>query len=271
MRNKIQFETVQLNQFGEIIGRSTHTAEQLTVPLNNDISLKLVAIPGGEFMMGSPPGVGHDDERPYHPVTIDPFWMGIYPITQAQWKAVMGVDDHPSRFKGPNLPIDNVNWLDAQAYCQLLTDHTSNEFYLPSEAQWEFACRAGTTTPFYFGETITTEFVNFQGEFVYGQAPKGIYRHVPTNVGSFPPNAFGLFDMHGNVLEWCADPWHKNYEGAPRNGRVWAASHPTPYSIIRGGSWHDTPDAARSATRIRFIAAEADDFIGFRVAMSLSK
>ncbi|MCA9928815.1 MAG: formylglycine-generating enzyme family protein [Anaerolineales bacterium] len=271
MRTKIRFETVQLDQFGKVIGQTNHTAEQLSIPLGSKILLKLVAIPGGSFMMGSPAGVGYDEERPLHLVTIAPFWLGIYPVTQAQWNHVMGEINNISRFKGASLPVNNVNWLDAQAFCQWLTDHMSSKFYLPSEAQWEYACRAGTTTPFHFGETITTDYANFQGEFVYGQAPQGSYRHVTTEVGSFPPNAFGLYDMHGNVLEWCADPWHKDYAGAPENGRVWQATHPTPYSVIRGGSWHDTPDAARSSARTRFIATEADDFIGFRVAMSQNR
>ena len=270
MKKRVQIETVELNQFGEVINRTTHTVEHLSIDMGNGISLTLAAIPGGSFVMGSPPDFPYEEERPLHKVTVHPFWIGIFPITQSQWVHVMGDDNNISRFKGPNLPVDNVNWLDALAFCQWLTDHTDHEFQLPSEAQWEYACRAGTTTPFHFGETITTDVVNFQGEFVFGNAPKGLYRHVSTPVGSLPPNAFGLYDMHGNVFEWCADPWHKNYEGAPENGRVWPATHPTPYSVIRGGSWHDTPDAARSSARTRFIATEADDFIGFRVAMTES-
>jgi formylglycine-generating enzyme required for sulfatase activity len=159
------------------------------------------------------------DEGPQHRVTIQSFWMGKYPITQRQWQAVMG--ENPSYFKGDNRPVENVSWEDVVAFCQRLSEKTGKTYRLPSEAEWEYACRAGTTTPFYFGETITTDLVNYHGEYPYAAAPEGVYREETTEVGIFPPNAFGLYDMHGNVWEWCADPWHDNYNGAPTDGSVW--------------------------------------------------
>ena len=137
---------------------------------------------------------------------------------------------------------------------------------LPSESQWEYACRAGTTTPFYFGETITSELVNYRGSSTYADAPKGIYRKETTNVGIFPPNAFGLYDMHGNVWEWCADEWHSNYDGPPTDGSVWLDGNKD-RSPLRGGSWVDFPIYCRSAFRNYYSFRRGDYNIdaGFRV------
>lgn len=149
-------------------------------------------------------------------------------MTQAQWRAVAGLpkrqidlNSDPSSFKGDNLPVEQVNWLEAVEFCDRLSQFTGRSYRLPSEAEWEYACRAATTTPFYFGETITTDLVNYNGNYTYGSRPKGIYQEKTTVVGSFPPNAFGLYDMHGNLYEWCADPWHDNYNSAPTDGSVW--------------------------------------------------
>ncbi|MFM8006235.1 MAG: SUMF1/EgtB/PvdO family nonheme iron enzyme, partial [Dolichospermum sp.] len=179
--------------------------------LGNGVVLEMVAIPGGKFLMGSPEGQGDDSEKPQHQFTVPPFFMGKYPITQAQWERVadlpkvkIDLRSKPSHFQGANLPVENVSWHDAQEFCVRLSKATGKLYRLPSEAEWEYACRANTTTPYYFGDTITTDLVNHNGK--YGQ---------PTEVGKFYPNAFGLYDMHGNVWEWCEDGWHKNYINAP--------------------------------------------------------
>jgi formylglycine-generating enzyme required for sulfatase activity len=196
-----------------------------------DVPLEMVAIPDGTFQMGSPETEeGHeDDESPQHWVTIKPFFLGKYPITQAQWQAVAHLpkverelEPEPSRFKGANRPVERVSWYDCVEFCARLSQYTGWNYRLPSEAEWEYACRAGTTTPFHFGETITTDLANYNGNHIYGAGVKGEYREETTPVGSFQvANAFGLYDMHGNVWEWCLDQWHDSYEGAPSDGQAW--------------------------------------------------
>jgi formylglycine-generating enzyme required for sulfatase activity len=229
--------------------------------LGNGITLEMVAIPGGTFLMGSSPNEKYssDDEHPQHQVSVPPFFMGKYPITQAQWKEVASrtdlkverdLDLNPAYFKdrpdSDRRPVEQVNWYDAVEFCARLSILTGREYRLPSEAEWEYACRAGTTTPFYFGETITGELANYDAS-------------ETTPVGQFTPNAFGLYDMHGNVWEWCADTWHDNYDGAPSDGSVWLDNNQEEnidgksrfgtYSVMRGGSWGNNPNPCRSAFR----------------------
>ena len=237
------------------------------VELGNGVLLEMVAIPGGTFWMGSPDGEGLNDERPYHQVTIAPFWMGKFVVTQAQYEAVIG--GNPSRFKGANQPVERFSWNDAVEFCQKLSAKANRQFRLPSEAEREYACRAGTTTPFYFGETISANQANYNGAS-YGAGKKGEYRQKTTDVGSFSPNAFGLYDMHGNVWEWCLDHWHDSYEGAPTDGSAWIDQDPKDAAkrLVRGGSWDDFPVICRSASRINGIPREAYINIGFRVVCS---
>ncbi len=155
----------------------------------------------------------------------------------------------PSRFKGDDRPVEQVSWYDAVEFCQRLSKQTGREARLPSEAEWEYACRAGTTTRFHFGETITGELVNCDSDSIYVSKPKGVYLRQTKPVGSFPPNGFGLYDMHGNVWEWCADPWHDNYLGAPTYGSVWTEGGDNNRSPLRGGSWFNYSDYCRSAYR----------------------
>jgi formylglycine-generating enzyme required for sulfatase activity len=249
--------------------------------------INLIAIPGGTFLMGAPKDEldARSSERPQHSVTVPEFWMGQSPVTQAQWKAVAGLlkvkielDENPSGFKGANLPVEKVSWDEAVEFCDRLSLATGRDYRLPSEAQWEYACRAGTTTPFYFGETIDAELANYDAKDKdsgkYGKGRSGEYRSKTTPVGTFPANDFGLYDMHGNVWEWCADDWHSNYEGAPTDGSVWDASNDSgsdpesdPKKVLRGGSWFPGPWWCRSACRLYYAAGSRLNDVGFRVVV----
>jgi len=193
--------------------------------------IPMVSIPAGSFLMGSPANeLGRSViEGPQHEVTLAAFWMAQTPITQAQWREVASwqkqgrdLDPDPSHFKGENRPVERVSWLDAIEFCNRLSQRTGKNYTLPSEAQWEYTCRAGTTTPFHFGPTINTEAANYDGNYTYGQGERGTYREQTTDVASFPANPWGLYDMHGNVWEWCRDEWHDSYEGAPADGSATA-------------------------------------------------
>ncbi|WP_293127106.1 bifunctional serine/threonine-protein kinase/formylglycine-generating enzyme family protein [Microcoleus sp. bin38.metabat.b11b12b14.051] len=242
----VQFETVTVNSKGEITKRSQSQAQVFTETIANGITLEMMAIPGGRFVMGSPNTEAQrsNDEGPQRTVNVAPFFMGKYEVTQTQWRAVAGLPTvkidlkaNPSNFKGDDLPVEQVSWNDAIEFCARLSQLTGRNYRLPSEAEWEYACRAGTTTPFYFGETITTDLVNYEGSSPYGSAPKGTYREKTTAVGSFPPNSFGLYYMHGNVFEWCQDIWHDNYNGAPTDGSAWESGGDSKNRVLRGGSW----------------------------------
>jgi formylglycine-generating enzyme required for sulfatase activity len=266
-----------------VIHEYQRTAQYFREDLGHDIQLDMISIPGGTFIMGSPPEeLEHKkNESPQHSVTVQPFFMGKYPVTQAQWRFVAQLsqvnkklDPNPSKFKGDNRPVETVSWYDAVEFCDRLSTHTKRQYRLPSEAEWEYACRAGTTTPFHFGETITTDLANYNGEYSYGQGPKGVYRKETTAVGSFGvANNFGLYDMHGNVWEWCLDDWHDNYKGAPTDGSPWfnsddKLSDKSGRAVMRGGSWFNDPPYCRSASRSYDNRDERDyiiSFIGFRV------
>jgi formylglycine-generating enzyme required for sulfatase activity len=263
---EFEFEVVTVNARGEVTQRQTHKARQFVEELADGVTLEMIAIPEGRFSMGSRAGLGYDDEHPQHSVAVESFFMGKYPVTQEQWESVME-QAPPYRCQGPTRPVDRVCWYDAVEFCERLSEKTGRAYRLPGEAEWEYACRAGTTTPFYCGGTITTDLANYVGEHIYRLEPAGVYRHVTTDVGSFPPNAFGLYDMHGNVWEWCADAWHDDYTGAPTDGSTWesrAASH----RVLRGGCWHDPPDLCRSAARLKHTPSEGEDYFGFRVALT---
>ncbi|MDB9435285.1 formylglycine-generating enzyme family protein [Dolichospermum lemmermannii CS-548] len=174
--------------------------------------------------------------------------------------------NNPAHFKGNNRPVECVSWNNAVNFCQKLSQKTGKNYKLPSEAQWEYACRAGTTTPFYFGESITPDLVNYDGNYAYAAAPKGQYRGQTTDVGTFPPNAFGLYDMHGNVWEWCEDDWQENYINAPIDGSALISQ--SNIKLLRGGSWDDDPDYCRSAYRYKRDLDYYYYFFGFRVVCS---
>ena len=260
------FEVVTVDERGRKVSNRHLQAEFYREDLGEGIALEMVSIPGGKFTIGSPESEPERSswEGPQREITIKPFFMGKYPITQAQWQAVMG--SNLSRLKGANLPVENVSWNDAVAFCQQLSKRTGKTYRLPSEAEWEYACRARTTTPFYFGETITPELVNYDGDYPYGNAPKGKYREQMTPVGSFQvANNFGLYDMHGNVCEWCADPWHESYRGIPADGSVWEFGGNDSYRMLRGGSWDLCSWHCRSAYRGKDVPDYRFKDIGFRV------
>jgi len=243
--------------------------------LNDAVEIEMIAIAAGAFMMGSPEDEleRNSSEAPQHEVNVAAFFMGKYPITQAQWKAVAALpqinrelEPDPSEFKGDKLPIDQVSWHDAVEFCDRLSSHTGRDYRLPTEAEWEYACRAGTTTPFHFGETITTDLANYNGD---SDSPKGEYRKATTPVDHFGiANAFGLCDMHGNVYEWCQDHWHDNYEGAPTDGSAWLSENENDDRVLRGGSWVYFPRYCRSAYRYYKKPDTRTDYIGFRVVCS---
>jgi formylglycine-generating enzyme required for sulfatase activity len=262
-----QIEVVTVNKSGEIIQLHPRVARYFTEDLGNGVTLEMAAIPGGNFMMGSPKNeMGRsDNESPQHQVTVSSFFMGKYPLTQAQYQAITGTN--PSWFKGDNRPVEVVSWHNAVRFCKRLSQKTGKTYRLASEAEWEYACRAEKTTPFYFGESIITDLVNYNGNYTYGSAPKGKYRRRTTEVGTFPPNGFGLYDMHGNVWEWCLDKWQKNYINAPNNGSAWI-SRSFLGRTLRGGSWYVSPQGCRSAHRCKSSASYSSFRIGFRVVCS---
>ncbi|OQY55364.1 MAG: formylglycine-generating enzyme family protein [Candidatus Parabeggiatoa sp. nov. 2] len=217
---RFQFEVIFAEDQGIKVKREQKDAFYETEDLGNGVTLEMVFIPAGTFMMGSSASEQDrsSNEGPQHQVTIEEgFYMGKYPVTQAQYEAVMG--NNPSHRKGKHRPVENVSWDEAVAFCKKLSERTGKTYRLPSEAEWEYSCRAGTTTPYYFGEVIKSQWANCRSENQYEYEQR-------TEVGCFPPNAFGLYDMHGNVWEWCADPYYDNYEGAPSDGSVWNEAMP---------------------------------------------
>jgi len=282
------------------------------------LCLTLVEIPAGSFLMGSPPEElwSSGREGPQHEVKLESFFISQTPITQAQWREVAGwqplpaerwrqdLNPDPSHFQNregqaegevrlfeaetntDNRPVEQVSWLDALEFCHRLSQRTGRTYTLPSEAQWEYACRAGTTTPFYFGATLSPELANYNGNYAYADGPQGIDREQTTPVGMFAANAWGLHDMHGNVWEWCLDHWLDNsnqgYEGAPADGSPWLSitdqqdqlftkaenngTNDLERRLLRGGSWSSDPGGCRSACRPCFGPGDADDgYVGFRV------
>jgi formylglycine-generating enzyme required for sulfatase activity len=259
----IEFESPTIDEKGEMVTLTRFNAEQFTEDLGMGVQLDMLLIPSGTFQMGSLPQHGNSEERPRHFASIKSFMLGKFLVTQGQWKAVMRTLP-PCRFKGDSLPVERVSWEDATKFCQQLTKKTGRNYRLPSETEWEYACRAGTQTSFSFGETLTTDVANYVGEHTYREETRGSYFHSTSEGGKFPPNAFGLYDMHGNLWEWCADTWLDDYSSSPRDGSAYE-NRRDPYRVARGGSWHEPPQNCRSATRLRVLGSEAEEFIGFRV------
>jgi formylglycine-generating enzyme required for sulfatase activity len=261
------------------------------MPPGHDIVVKpmnMVLIMGGSFMMGSPDTEidRRENEGSQHQVAVPSFFMSEFPITQAHWATVaqlpkvkIDLEIAPANFKGTDRPIEQVNWFETIEFCQRLSQHTGRIYRLPTEAEWEYACRVGGATPFHFGDTITTDLANYRGtdheEYQwsgsYGQGTKGIYRQETTPVDSFPPNAFGLYDMHGNVWEWCQDDYSDNYDVTPVDGSAWVSKENSGLKILRGGSWGYIPRFCRSAFRDGLNPESRDFIVGFRVVCEMPR
>jgi uncharacterized protein (TIGR02996 family) len=239
-----------------------------TLELPGGMPLVGAFVPPGTFRMG---GSVEDDEKPVHRVTLTSGWlMGVHPVTQAQWTAVMGTD--PSHFKGPNKPVERVSHSDGQKFCTSLTRSQEGRatVRLPTEAEWEYACRAGTTTEYHFGDVLNPDVANYDGNSSWNDSPLGVYREETTDAGSFPPNPWGLYDMHGNVWEWCADRYGP-YPAADQTDPGVNQKQPGNNSrVLRGGSWcYGGPQNCRAA--YRYLDAPALRFgnVGFRVCFRL--
>ncbi|MDJ0718351.1 MAG: formylglycine-generating enzyme family protein [Prochloraceae cyanobacterium] len=278
--NKLTSETIEVvkvNPTGQIISRFSKIVECYSENLGNGIAISMVKIPGGTFHMGSKTSeFGHrSDEIPIHQVTVPAFYMSKYPITQQQWKAVARlrrVDGDLNRerriLSDDRFPIERVSWYDAVEFCERLSRFTGRFYRLPSEAEWEYACRATTKTPFHFGETLTQKLANCDAKYT-----KTIKKEKPytiSTVGSYFPNSFGLYDMHGLVWEWCADDYNNNYEDAPHDGtaRVLNNDSKSKYKVLRGGCWYHEPRFCRSAMRNYNSPSLSYNGIGFRIVMA---
>ncbi|MDG4602305.1 MAG: formylglycine-generating enzyme family protein [Defluviicoccus sp.] len=240
---------------------------------------EMVVIPSGTFLMGSPPGLEDREahEGPQHRVTIgNRFALGKYAVRFSEYDHFCEV----TKRKKPSdqgwgrgqRPVINVSWRDAVVYCEWLAKETGQPYRLPSESEWEYACRAGTTTPFSFGGTISPKQANYDGNYTYGGGSKGEYRQRTVPVGTLPANPWGLHEMHGNVWEWVADVWHDSYQGAPADGSAWTdgeGKDSSRYRVIRGGSWGHIPGFLRSAFRIWKVPVIRYFYLGFRLARTL--
>jgi len=259
--------------------------------LTNSIGMKLAYIPAGKFLMGSPAEEAErNDNEVQHEVTISkPFYMGVHEVTQREFQQLMAQTVKRSaiftdkRGGGPDHPMENILWKEAVAFCTTLSNlpeekKAGRRYRLPTEAEWEYACRAGTTTPFAFGKSLSSKQANFNGNFPYGGGEKGPYLDKTAKVGSFQPNAWGLHDMHGNVAEWCSDYYDKDYYSkspkedprGPEKG-VLSTDYDDFYRVIRGGCWLDEARGCRSAYRFRAMPHDPYRLIGFRVVCEMSK
>ncbi len=245
---------------------------------DHSLAPEMAIIPKGRFVMGSPAGEEErrEAEGPQHQVAIKaPFALGRFAVTLAEFGAFVeatghAIDDtykNPGFAQTPRHPVVGVSWDDATAYCQWLSKTTGKTYRLPSEAEWEYACRAGGSTPFWWGSSISTDDANYDGNYTYGSGKKGQYRKATAPVESFKPNPWGLYQMPGNVWEWCADPWHENYRGAPEDGSVWEVGDAR--RVLRGGSWSDVPQDLRAARRYGSQPVYRDYLVGFRLARTL--
>ncbi|MEL7356935.1 MAG: formylglycine-generating enzyme family protein [Cyanobacteria bacterium J06560_6] len=260
-----------------VVKKSRAQARRFVEPLSDDLGLEMVAIPDGTFLMGSPesePG-RNASEGPQHEVAVPDFFIGRYPVTQVQWQFVANLPQvnrelglNPSSFKGDLFPVEQVSWYDAVEFCDRLSAYTDRQYRLPTEAEWEYACRAGTVTTFCFGDMILTEVANYDGS-AYVDGSNGKNRGKTTSVNEFDvANAFGLSDMHGNIWEWCQDHWHENYQDAPTDSSAWFTSDKEARRIVRGGSWINYPGYCRSAYRGDDTPDNRYGDVGFRVSCS---
>lgn len=268
-----KFKTASVTSAGKLINTRNLVVRQFVQELDNQINLYLIRIPAGKFEMGMSSGFKH--EKPVRHISISEFYIGKFPVTQAQWRFISALppvnielESNPSYFRDDNCPVDSVSWIEANEFCARLSTLTGGKYRLPSEAEWEYAARGGSSgSAFAFGEVLTPEFANFDGRKLYASA-KAFDK--TTEVGRFQiANAFGLFDIHGNVWEWCADEWRDEYdENAPKDGTAWISSDNPTRRVLRGGAWCNQPEICRSSERIGELASAEGKlyYVGFRVA-----
>ena len=267
------FEVVLLDDAGKERKRTTEQAQYFAETLAHELDLQMVSIPSGSFYMGSRDGEGNSDERPQHLVNIAPFYMGKFPVTQAQWRVVAGflqimrsLKADPSNFKGATLPVEQVSWHEAVEFCARLSCKAGQTYRLPSEAEWEYACRAKTNTSYHFGNKISRNFVNYSKTASVINLLVNAFTQQPSEVGSLQvTNHFGLYDMHGNVNEWCLDLWHADYNRAPLDGSAWVTKSDNNSRLQRGGSWFTSDEFCRSANCKAISSNHRDYRLGFRV------
>lgn len=266
-------------------------AQAQTEITTNSIGMKLSRIPAGSFQMGSPKSEAErrGDESAHKVSITRPFLIGVHEVTQSEYGRIMGTNAaNKAVFKGPNAPMDNVTWEDAGAFCRSLSQlgpekAAGRKYRLPTEAEWEYACRAGTNTVFHFGDSLSVAQANFNGQYPYGNAEAGAYLRKTVNVGSYKPNAFGLYDMHGNVAEWCSDWYDKEYYydsptedpkgppvGVTPTNFTTKAGAKKYYLSVRGGCWLDDARACRSACRFKAMPEINYRLIGFRVVCEVT-
>jgi len=290
------FDVITSDQRGKVTQSRKNRARYFTENLSGGAAIEMVEIPGGTFLMGTMADEidqivrahGREVERelrerlperlqwetPQHMVRVSEFYLSKHEVTQAQWRAVAqlpkvkrDLKSDPSYFKGDTRPVEMVSWEDAVEFCERLSRATGRKYRLPTEAEWEYACRAGSRTPFHFGATMTPSWANYDAKSPYASAPKGVSRQQTMPVGSLGvANAFGLYDMHGNVWEWCLDTWHENYSQAPDDGRSREKDENNYVKVIRGGAWNSYAGECRASSRNRITAPFKLNGIGFRVA-----
>lgn len=274
-----EFETISIEPEKKLFGLMsslkknpiTKSGQFFVEYLGEGVNLEMIFIPAGSFMMGSNNNEkGRDkDETPLHLVNLNSFYISKYPITQLQWRTISSfpkagrpVKSNPSAFKGDNLPVEKVSWLDAQEFCKRLSKYTKRSYRLPTESEWEYACRGNTKSAFFFGDSIVPDVANYDGR---NEHQKAKYDKKTTPVDSFYPNPFGLYDVHGNVWEWCEDYYTNNYIHKPKDGTAYNGGMSNQPRVVRGGSWSLSSQYCRSAKRSSYAADSNYNFVGFRV------
>lgn len=290
-----EFDVIKADDHGRERERRRERSRFYLEGLSGGVSLEMVEIPAGMFLMGSDDAQLEQaeinfsrspaketkleinsrlrSETPQRMVKVTGFFLSKYEVTQTQWRAVASLPkvnlelmSDPSQFKGGNRPVEQITWEEAMEFCERLSRATGRRYRLPTEAEWEYAARAGTSWPFSFGETVSAELVNYNGKLPYGQVSKDSPRQQTVAVGSLSvANAFGLYDTHGNVWEWCLDSWHDSYLGAPADSTVWEKDGVAGIRILRGGSWDSSAGECRSSGRRQSISSSRSNNIGFRV------
>jgi len=294
-----EFKVIASDPRGRITESGRQQRRYLSEELPGGVALEMAEVPGGSFLMGSSEleanrkGYARDlgkqlrekvqerlpAESPQHAVKIAKFYFGKFEVTQAQWNAVASLPkvkrelmSDPSQFKGGNRPVEKISWEEAVEFCERLSRATGRKYRLPTEAEWEYACRAGVDAPFHFGQSITSDWANFDGERRFLSSPDGANRQETVSAGSLGiANRFGLYDMHGNVWEWCLDGWHENYQSAPDNGRLWQDGAIAYLKVVRGGGWDSAGVECRSGFRDRLTSTLRTNNLGFRVVAEIEE